>query len=45
VVQYTIPLEPFEFDYFGKLETELEKILGYESGAQMGSFDGKKLGA
>ncbi len=32
----------FEFEYLGKFETEFENILGYKSGAQVCSFDGKK---
>ncbi len=32
----------FEFEYLGEFETEFENILGYKSGAQVCSFDGKK---
>ncbi len=31
-----------EFEYHGKFVTEFENVLGYESGAQVCSFDGKK---
>jgi hypothetical protein len=34
----------FEFEYLSKFETELKNILGYESGAQVCSFDGKNGG-
>jgi hypothetical protein len=32
----------FEFEYLGEFVTEFENILGYESGAQVCSFDGEK---
>jgi hypothetical protein len=32
----------FEFEYLGEFETEFENILGYKSGAQVCSFDGRK---
>jgi hypothetical protein len=32
----------FEFEYLGEFETEFENVLGYKSGAQVRSFDGKK---
>jgi hypothetical protein len=32
----------FEFEYLGEFETEFENFLGYKSGAQVCSFDGKK---
>jgi hypothetical protein len=32
----------FGFEYLGEFETEFKKILGYKSGAQVCSFDGKK---
>jgi hypothetical protein len=32
----------FEFEYIDEFETELNKFLEYESGAQVGSIDGKK---
>ncbi len=32
----------FEFEYLGEFETEFENILGFKSGAQVCSFDGKK---
>ncbi len=32
----------FKFEYLGEFVTEFKNILGYESGAQVYSFDGKK---
>ncbi len=32
----------FEFEYIGKFETEFNKFLEYESGAQVGLIDRKK---
>jgi hypothetical protein len=32
----------FEFEYLGEFVTEFKNILGYESGAQVCSFDAKK---
>jgi hypothetical protein len=31
----------FEFKYLGELGTKFENILGYKSGAQVGTFDEK----
>jgi hypothetical protein len=32
----------FDFEYIGEFETEFNKFLEYESGAQVGSIDRKK---
>jgi hypothetical protein len=34
----------FKFGYVGKSKTEFENVLGYESGAQVGSIDEKTRG-
>ncbi len=33
----------FKYEYLGEFETEFKNILGHDSGAQVCSFDGKKL--